>query len=60
MAKTKSRCLGAAGAAFLAFAVGFTSSWGDRRYIAYRDVAVCERSAMGIKGIRKGDRGPDA
>ena len=31
------RYLGAAGAALLAFAIGYTSSWEGRRYVAYQE-----------------------
>lgn len=61
MAKTKSRYLGAAGAALLAFAIGYTSSWEGRRYVAYQDVGGVWTICDGIiKGVKKGDKASDA
>jgi lysozyme len=58
--KIKSRYLGAAGAALLAFAIGYTSSWEGRRYVAYQDVGGVWTICDGItKGVKKGDKATD-
>ena len=61
MTKIKSRYLGAAGAALLVFAIGYTSSWEGRRYVAYQDVGGVWTICDGIiKGVKKGDKATDA
>jgi lysozyme len=53
MIKTKSRYLGAA---LLAFAIGYTSSWEGRGYVAYQDVGGVWTICDGIiKGVKKAD-----
>lgn len=61
MARLKSRYLGVAGAALLAAALTFTSSWEGRKYVAYQDVGGVWTICDGIiKGVKKGDRATDA